>query len=222
MLPLSYQNHFGKDIIIVLWPLFFDQWTPEVVPYCYFYSQFLECYKSADAFCVARGCWHSSLWALSAIVHIGALSGSMFSGTSSLSVRAFMVHNQAQALLSSPWKQVCKIHMMRLFFNLTPVIIETCLFILWRHLEYYLLHCTPTDSQDSLFASRTLFKSRRLQGKLLSKQVSQECIYSFQPWKASYFFLFSFVCLLACLQQGLVLFPRQTLKSRTQLIQTPE
>ncbi|KAF3819379.1 hypothetical protein GH733_013529 [Mirounga leonina] len=43
------------------------------------------------------------------------------------------------------------------------LIIETCLFILWRHLEYYLLHCTPTDSQDSLFASRTLFKSRRLQ-----------------------------------------------------------
>uniref|UniRef100_A0A2K5D2G5 Nucleoporin 205 n=1 Tax=Aotus nancymaae TaxID=37293 RepID=A0A2K5D2G5_AOTNA len=46
-------------------------------------------------------------------------------------------------------------------FNL--IIIETCLFILWRHLEYYLLHCMPTDSQDSLFASRTLFKSRRLQ-----------------------------------------------------------
>uniref|UniRef100_A0A2K6V1B0 Nucleoporin 205 n=1 Tax=Saimiri boliviensis boliviensis TaxID=39432 RepID=A0A2K6V1B0_SAIBB len=46
-------------------------------------------------------------------------------------------------------------------FNL--IIIETCLFILWRHLEYYLLHCMPTDSQDSLFASRNLFKSRRLQ-----------------------------------------------------------
>lgn len=39
----------------------------------------------------------------------------------------------------------------------------------WRHLEYYLLHCTPTDSQDSLFASRSLFKSRRLQGKLILK-----------------------------------------------------
>uniref|UniRef100_A0A8C4M664 Nucleoporin 205 n=1 Tax=Equus asinus asinus TaxID=83772 RepID=A0A8C4M664_EQUAS len=47
--------------------------------------------------------------------------------------------------------------------SLCSFIIETCLFILWRHLEYYLLHCTPTDSQDSLFASRTLFKSRRLQ-----------------------------------------------------------
>uniref|UniRef100_A0A452RL61 Nucleoporin 205 n=1 Tax=Ursus americanus TaxID=9643 RepID=A0A452RL61_URSAM len=49
--------------------------------------------------------------------------------------------------------------------SLCSFIIETCLFILWRHLEYYLLHCTPTDSQDSLFASRTLFKSRRLQVK---------------------------------------------------------
>ncbi|KAG9466567.1 hypothetical protein GDO78_016409 [Eleutherodactylus coqui] len=38
-------------------------------------------------------------------------------------------------------------------------IIETCLFILWRHLEYYLLQCTPSDSQD------TLFSSRRFQGK---------------------------------------------------------
>ncbi|XP_017831104.2 nuclear pore complex protein Nup205 isoform X1 [Callithrix jacchus] len=47
--------------------------------------------------------------------------------------------------------------------SLCSFIIETCLFILWRHLEYYLLHCMPTDSQDSLFASRTLFKSRRLQ-----------------------------------------------------------
>ncbi|XP_030404304.1 nuclear pore complex protein Nup205 [Gopherus evgoodei] len=47
--------------------------------------------------------------------------------------------------------------------SLCSYIIETCLFILWRHLEYYLLHCTPTDSQDSLLASRTSFKSRRLQ-----------------------------------------------------------
>ncbi|XP_007951107.1 nuclear pore complex protein Nup205 [Orycteropus afer afer] len=47
--------------------------------------------------------------------------------------------------------------------SLCSFIIETCLFIFWRHLEYYLLHCTPTDSQDALFASRTLLKSRRLQ-----------------------------------------------------------
>uniref|UniRef100_A0A8D1NH29 Nucleoporin 205 n=1 Tax=Sus scrofa TaxID=9823 RepID=A0A8D1NH29_PIG len=53
--------------------------------------------------------------------------------------------------------------------SLCSFIIETCLFILWRHLEYYLLHCTPTDSQESLFASRTLFKSRRLQDSFTSE-----------------------------------------------------
>ncbi|XP_019370536.1 PREDICTED: nuclear pore complex protein Nup205 [Gavialis gangeticus] len=47
--------------------------------------------------------------------------------------------------------------------SLCSYIIETCLFILWRHLEYYLLHCTPADSQDSLLSSRSSFKSRRLQ-----------------------------------------------------------
>ncbi|XP_064145752.1 nuclear pore complex protein Nup205 isoform X2 [Loxodonta africana] len=52
--------------------------------------------------------------------------------------------------------------------SLCSFIIETCLFIFWRHLEYYLLHCTPTDSQDSLFASRTLFKSRRQQDSFTS------------------------------------------------------
>ncbi|XP_053108091.1 nuclear pore complex protein Nup205 isoform X2 [Hemicordylus capensis] len=52
--------------------------------------------------------------------------------------------------------------------SLCCYILETCLFILWRHLEYYLLHCTPTDSQDSLLASRTPFKSRRLQDSFSS------------------------------------------------------
>ncbi|XP_063052981.1 nuclear pore complex protein Nup205 [Engraulis encrasicolus] len=33
---------------------------------------------------------------------------------------------------------------------LCSYIIETCLFVLWRHLEYYLLYCTPTDPKDSL------------------------------------------------------------------------
>uniref|UniRef100_A0A8D2L072 Nucleoporin 205 n=1 Tax=Varanus komodoensis TaxID=61221 RepID=A0A8D2L072_VARKO len=47
--------------------------------------------------------------------------------------------------------------------SLCCYIIETCLFILWRHLEHYLLRCTPADSQDSLLASRTPLKSRRLQ-----------------------------------------------------------
>lgn len=45
-------------------------------------------------------------------------------------------------------------------------VIEICLFILWRHLEHYLLHCTPTDSQDPLLSSRMSFKKGRLQGKI--------------------------------------------------------
>ncbi|KAM4037197.1 nuclear pore complex protein Nup205 isoform 2-T2 [Anomaloglossus baeobatrachus] len=44
-------------------------------------------------------------------------------------------------------------------------IIETCLFVLWRHLEYYLLQCTPSDSQDSLFSGAS-FTSRRFQDTL--------------------------------------------------------
>uniref|UniRef100_A0A672LHB5 Nuclear pore complex protein Nup205-like n=1 Tax=Sinocyclocheilus grahami TaxID=75366 RepID=A0A672LHB5_SINGR len=32
--------------------------------------------------------------------------------------------------------------------------IETCLFVIWRHLEFYLLYCTPTDPKDSLLAVR--------------------------------------------------------------------
>ncbi|XP_064596049.1 nuclear pore complex protein Nup205-like [Liolophura sinensis] len=30
-------------------------------------------------------------------------------------------------------------------------IIENCLFVLWRHLEFYLLHCVPMDKQPSLY-----------------------------------------------------------------------
>ncbi|XP_061677386.1 nuclear pore complex protein Nup205 isoform X2 [Syngnathoides biaculeatus] len=39
-------------------------------------------------------------------------------------------------------------------------IIETCLFVLWRHLEYYLLHCTPSDPKDSPVPGATLYRSR--------------------------------------------------------------
>ncbi|KYO17521.1 nuclear pore complex protein Nup205 [Alligator mississippiensis] len=53
--------------------------------------------------------------------------------------------------------------------SLCSYIIETCLFILWRHLEYYLLHCTPADSQDSLLSSRSSFKSRKLQDSFSSE-----------------------------------------------------
>ncbi|XP_049630227.1 nuclear pore complex protein Nup205 [Suncus etruscus] len=52
--------------------------------------------------------------------------------------------------------------------SLCSFIVETCLFILWRHLEYFLLHYTPTDPQDSLFASRPSLRSQRLQDSFAS------------------------------------------------------
>uniref|UniRef100_A0A669EJ08 Nucleoporin 205 n=1 Tax=Oreochromis niloticus TaxID=8128 RepID=A0A669EJ08_ORENI len=54
---------------------------------------------------------------------------------------------------------------------LCSYVIETCLFVLWRHLEYYLLHCIPTDPKDSLLPGSTLYRSRR--GLSLSR-VSQQ------------------------------------------------
>uniref|UniRef100_A0AAQ4RH44 Nucleoporin 205 n=1 Tax=Gasterosteus aculeatus aculeatus TaxID=481459 RepID=A0AAQ4RH44_GASAC len=44
--------------------------------------------------------------------------------------------------------------------SLCSYVIETCLFVLWRHLEYYLLHCTPTDPKDSLMPGASLYRSR--------------------------------------------------------------
>ncbi|XP_077593969.1 nuclear pore complex protein Nup205 isoform X2 [Stigmatopora nigra] len=43
---------------------------------------------------------------------------------------------------------------------LCSYIIETCLFVLWRHLEYYLLHCTPADPKDYPLPGATLYRSR--------------------------------------------------------------
>ncbi|XP_040893466.1 nuclear pore complex protein Nup205 isoform X1 [Toxotes jaculatrix] len=43
---------------------------------------------------------------------------------------------------------------------LCSYVIETCLFVLWRHLEYYLLHCTPTDPKDPLLPGASLYRSR--------------------------------------------------------------
>ncbi|XP_068168784.1 nuclear pore complex protein Nup205 isoform X1 [Antennarius striatus] len=43
---------------------------------------------------------------------------------------------------------------------LCSYVIETCLFVLWRHLEFYLLHCTPTDLKDTLLPGASLYKSR--------------------------------------------------------------
>ncbi|XP_067090064.1 nuclear pore complex protein Nup205 isoform X1 [Osmerus mordax] len=43
---------------------------------------------------------------------------------------------------------------------LCSYVIETCLFVLWRHLEYYLLYCTPTDPKDSLLPGGAPYRSR--------------------------------------------------------------
>ncbi|XP_062583322.1 nuclear pore complex protein Nup205-like [Saccostrea cucullata] len=34
-------------------------------------------------------------------------------------------------------------------------ILENCLFMLWRHLEYYLIHCVPVNQQTSSYPSQT-------------------------------------------------------------------
>uniref|UniRef100_I3JVU9 Nucleoporin 205 n=1 Tax=Oreochromis niloticus TaxID=8128 RepID=I3JVU9_ORENI len=59
---------------------------------------------------------------------------------------------------------------------LCSYVIETCLFVLWRHLEYYLLHCIPTDPKDSLLPGSTLYRSRLASGGrgLSLSRVSQQ------------------------------------------------
>ncbi|KAG7263036.1 hypothetical protein CRUP_009442 [Coryphaenoides rupestris] len=47
---------------------------------------------------------------------------------------------------------------------LCSYIIETCLFVLWRHLEYYLMYCTPTDPKDALLPGASAFRSRFADG----------------------------------------------------------
>lgn len=46
-------------------------------------------------------------------------------------------------------------------------ILENCLFMLWRHLEYYLIHCVPVTQQSSLYQTqaRRQTQLRRLQGQ---------------------------------------------------------
>lgn len=48
---------------------------------------------------------------------------------------------------------------------LSSDVIETCLFVLWRHLEYYLLHYTPSDPKDPLLSGNRLSRSRLADGK---------------------------------------------------------
>nr|XP_061812614.1 nuclear pore complex protein Nup205-like isoform X2 [Nerophis lumbriciformis] len=55
---------------------------------------------------------------------------------------------------------------------LCSYIIETCLFVLWRHLEYYLLHCTPTDPKDYPLPGTTFLQTSSGRGAVsrVSKQ----------------------------------------------------
>uniref|UniRef100_A0A673XKZ4 Nucleoporin 205 n=1 Tax=Salmo trutta TaxID=8032 RepID=A0A673XKZ4_SALTR len=50
---------------------------------------------------------------------------------------------------------------------LCSYVIETCLFVMWRHLEYYLLYCTPTDPKDSLMPGASAYRSRLTDGEAL-------------------------------------------------------
>ncbi|KAI4886720.1 hypothetical protein NFI96_014775 [Prochilodus magdalenae] len=49
--------------------------------------------------------------------------------------------------------------------------IETCLFVIWRHLEYYLLYCTPSDPKDSLLPG---YRDASGSGGLGLSRVSQQ------------------------------------------------
>uniref|UniRef100_A0A672GK51 Nucleoporin 205 n=1 Tax=Salarias fasciatus TaxID=181472 RepID=A0A672GK51_SALFA len=59
---------------------------------------------------------------------------------------------------------------------LCSYVIETCLFVLWRHLEYYLLHCTPSDPKDSLLPGANAFGGLQASGSrgLGLSRVSQQ------------------------------------------------
>ena len=48
-------------------------------------------------------------------------------------------------------------------------IIENCLFILWRHLDFYFLRCIPSDEERRILAGPPLISSqmRRLHGSVV-------------------------------------------------------
>ncbi|CAI9734078.1 pore complex Nup205 [Octopus vulgaris] len=68
-------------------------------------------------------------------------------------------------------------------------IIENCLFILWRHLEYYLLHCVPLDQQPSLYQTQHREQSRQFSDMTFS--VSHK---DFDPNSGSHDFIASVTC----------------------------
>ncbi|XP_053478778.1 nuclear pore complex protein Nup205 [Ictalurus furcatus] len=66
---------------------------------------------------------------------------------------------------------------------LCSYIIETCLFVIWRHLEYYLLYCTPSNPKDSLLPG---YRDVGVAGLGLSR-VSQQDLEQLQSDVASSF-----------------------------------
>lgn len=64
------------------------------------------------------------------------------------------------------WNSVVRQSLEASFLTTLPDIIENCLFILWRHLDFYFLHCIPSDEERRMLAGPTLSSShmRRLQG----------------------------------------------------------
>ena len=51
------------------------------------------------------------------------------------------------------------------FISLDLDVIENCLLILWRHLDYFLLRCEPIESATSLYKTHAQRANlRRLQG----------------------------------------------------------
>lgn len=64
------------------------------------------------------------------------------------------------------WNSLVRQSLEASFLTTLPDIIENCLFILWRHLDFYFLHCIPSDEERRMLAGPTLSSShmRRLQG----------------------------------------------------------
>ncbi|XP_052008262.1 nuclear pore complex protein Nup205 isoform X2 [Xyrauchen texanus] len=68
--------------------------------------------------------------------------------------------------------------------SLCSYIIETCLFVIWRHLEFYLLYCTPSDPKDTLLPG---YKDPNAGRRLGVSRVSQQDLEQLQSDVANSF-----------------------------------
>ncbi|XP_002740701.1 nuclear pore complex protein Nup205 [Saccoglossus kowalevskii] len=75
-----------------------------------------------------------------------------------------MSTHQRQSLAASRLSQIVQHKAKQL--TLYYYIVENSIFLLWRHLEFYFLHCQPSDSSSAMFSMPTIKsgKPRRLQG----------------------------------------------------------